>query len=99
MMLDRRPVFLIPLLAMISFTGACTTGGNLNAVNATVPRTATTVADKFAYPIGPDKIITQAKDAKDEWFNALDFGEDWNKNSPTHPLNPQSHTDILYQLK
>jgi len=44
-------------------------------------------AESFAYPIGPTETSTQAKDRKDEWFNALDFGkndhlgEDWNKNS------------------
>lgn len=46
-----------------------------------------TIARKFAYPIGKTETVTQEKDKKDEWFNALDFGadnhlgEDWNKNS------------------
>lgn len=45
------------------------------------------VAGSFAYPIGKTETVTQAKDSKDEWYNALDFGvnnhlgEDWNKNS------------------
>ena len=45
------------------------------------------IADKFAYPIGKTEIITQAKDKKDDWYNAQDFtvnnhlGEDWNANS------------------
>ena len=45
------------------------------------------VADQFAYPLGDGKKLTPAKDTKDDWFNALDFGaddhlgEDWNKNS------------------
>lgn len=45
------------------------------------------VAEKFAYPIGKTESITQAKDRKDDWYNAQDFGvnthlgEDWNKNS------------------
>lgn len=45
------------------------------------------VADSFAYPIGKTEFITQAKDKKDDWYNAQDFtvnnhlGEDWNKNS------------------
>ncbi|MBS1795970.1 MAG: M23 family metallopeptidase [Acidobacteria bacterium] len=45
------------------------------------------VADRFAYPLGPAENLTQAKDKKDEWYNAQDFGEnnhlgeDWNKNS------------------
>ncbi|MGQ0540387.1 MAG: M23 family metallopeptidase [Blastocatellia bacterium] len=43
-------------------------------------------ADSFSYPIGRKESVTQAKDA-DEWYNALDFGddnhlgEDWNKNT------------------
>lgn len=46
-----------------------------------------TIADSFAYPIGKGETLTQAKDKRDEWYNALDFGlsnhlgEDWNKNS------------------
>ncbi len=45
------------------------------------------IADKFVYPIGKTEFVTEAKDAKDDWFNALNFGvenhlgEDWNKNS------------------
>lgn len=45
-----------------------------------------TVADSFAYPIGKKERSTQKRDG-DEWFNALDFGEDdhlgedWNKNT------------------
>jgi len=45
------------------------------------------IAKKFAYPLGKGESLTQAKDKKDDWYNALDFGEnnhlgeDWNKNS------------------
>lgn len=45
------------------------------------------VAKSFAYPIGKTEFVTQAKDKKDDWYNAQDFtvnnhlGEDWNKNS------------------
>jgi murein DD-endopeptidase MepM/ murein hydrolase activator NlpD len=45
------------------------------------------VAGKFAYPLGKTGALTEAKDKKDEWYNAQDFGEndhlgeDWNKNS------------------
>lgn len=45
------------------------------------------VAEKFAYPLGPTGSLTQARDKKDDWYNAQDFGandhlgEDWNKNS------------------
>jgi murein DD-endopeptidase MepM/ murein hydrolase activator NlpD len=50
------------------------------------PKTTSRIADSFAYPVGKQETVTQAKD-KDEWYNALDFGasdhlgEDWNKNS------------------
>jgi murein DD-endopeptidase MepM/ murein hydrolase activator NlpD len=49
--------------------------------------TPVTIADSFAYPIGKTDLATEAKDTKDDWYNALDFGddnhlgEDWNKNS------------------
>ncbi len=45
------------------------------------------IAKSFAYPIGEKELITEAKDAKDKWYNAQDFGEnnhlgeDWNANS------------------
>lgn len=45
------------------------------------------IAKSFAYPIGKAEVSTQAKDKKDDWYNAQDFGannhlgEDWNKNS------------------
>lgn len=48
---------------------------------------ARVIAERFAYPLAGGKKLTEAKDAKDAWFNALDFGdenhlgEDWNKNS------------------
>ena len=57
--------------------------GNENPPNS-VPKV---IADKFAYPVGKTEILTEAKDKKDDWYNALDFGannhlgEDWNKNT------------------
>ena len=45
------------------------------------------IAESFAYPVSEKEYVTQAKDKKDDWYNALDFGEnnhlgeDWNKNS------------------
>jgi murein DD-endopeptidase MepM/ murein hydrolase activator NlpD len=45
------------------------------------------VAESFASPVGEKEHVTEAKDARDEWYNAQDFGEnrhlgeDWNKNS------------------
>ena len=59
---------------------------NRNAATAT-PSVPKIVAEKFAYPVGKTGVLTQAKDKKDDWYNALDFGannhlgEDWNKNS------------------
>jgi murein DD-endopeptidase MepM/ murein hydrolase activator NlpD len=50
------------------------------------PAKPATIANSFAYPIGKKEYVTQAKDS-DEWYNALDFGEDnhlgedWNKNT------------------
>ena len=57
-----------------------------NQINSNSQKTVV-LADKFAYPIGKTETLTQAKDKKDEWYNAQDFGannhlgEDWNKNS------------------
>ena len=54
---------------------------------APTPAPPKIIADKFAYPIGKTETVTQAKDKKDDWYNAQDFtvnnhlGEDWNKNS------------------
>jgi len=59
---------------------------NRNAVSPT-PAAPRIIAEKFAYPIGKGETLTPAKDRRDEWYNALDFGannhlgEDWNKNS------------------
>lgn len=59
---------------------------NRNAADRT-PSAPQTVAEKFAYPVGKTGTLTEAKDKKDDWYNALDFGannhlgEDWNKNS------------------
>ncbi|NOT46389.1 MAG: M23 family metallopeptidase [Acidobacteria bacterium] len=45
------------------------------------------LAESFAYPVGKQETLTAAKDDKDEWYQALKFGEqdhlgeDWNKNS------------------
>ena len=51
------------------------------------PKTPRSIADRFAYPVGPGEYVTPARDKKDEWYDAQDFGEnnhlgeDWNKNS------------------
>jgi murein DD-endopeptidase MepM/ murein hydrolase activator NlpD len=56
--------------------------------NAAAPtQSPRVVAVKFAYPVGNNESLTQARDKRDDWYNALDFGadnhlgEDWNKNS------------------
>lgn len=47
----------------------------------------TPIANNFAYPISKKEFVTEAKDSKDDWYNATNFGqdfhlgEDWNKNS------------------
>lgn len=78
---------LLILLSALLF--ACTNQENLNQnQNTSTPSVKPAiVADKFAYPIGKEEFITEAKDAKDDWYNATNFGEtnhlgeDWNKNS------------------
>lgn len=77
---------IVSFLAMFQ-TSACE-HRRVPDVNSThEPARIIPIADHFAYPLGPGKILTQAKDSKDDWFNALDFGEDnhlgedWNKNS------------------
>jgi murein DD-endopeptidase MepM/ murein hydrolase activator NlpD len=58
-----------------------------NQNTANLAPTPKIIAEKFAYPLGKTGILTQAKDQRDEWYNAQDFGvnnhlgEDWNKNS------------------
>jgi murein DD-endopeptidase MepM/ murein hydrolase activator NlpD len=61
--------------------------GSAAAVEPTQPLAQKIIAHKFAYPVGKTETVTQAKDRKDAWYNANDFGvknhlgEDWNKNS------------------
>ena len=84
--------YLIFICFLLLFTASCgieqaqTTNQSLSNSNQskTAPKI---VADRFAYPIGKTELITQAKDKKDDWYNAQDFGEnthlgeDWNANS------------------
>ncbi len=97
--------FVVSLLAM--FQSGCQQQ-KVPADNSTPePARIIPIADHFGYPVGPDKIITQARDSKDEWFNALDFGEDnhlgedWNKNSGGNtdcgePVFATAHGVITY---
>ena len=84
-------IFIAVISGIILLTANCGNGSAENA-NTTEVITPTSsplvlVADSFAYPIGKQEKVTAAKDEKDDWYNALDFGEnnhlgeDWNKNS------------------
>lgn len=87
-----NPLRYLPVVCLLLFAAthrtelAQTKQQSLN--NATAQKTPPKiVADRFAYPIGKTESISQAKDKKDDWYNAQDFGanthlgEDWNKNS------------------
>ncbi len=72
-------------LASLAFAAGCV---RKSTPNEQIPKsTAKVVSDSFAYPIGEKGSITEAKDSKDNWYNAQDLGEnnhlgeDWNKNS------------------
>lgn len=76
----------IILLFGLPFIFACTSE-NAQTVNKNEANKPKIIADGFVYPIGKTEVITQAKDKKDAWYNAQDFGknnhlgEDWNINS------------------
>lgn len=74
------------LIFGLPFVFACA-AENAPTVNKSEANKPGIIADSFAYPIGRTEFITEARDNKDEWYNAQDFGEnnhlgeDWNKNS------------------
>ena len=76
-------------LISISITAALFTLGCSDSVATETPLSSEPVlsADSFAYPVGKTEYVTQARDKNDDWYNALDFGEenhlgeDWNKNT------------------
>jgi murein DD-endopeptidase MepM/ murein hydrolase activator NlpD len=79
-------IFFVSLSFVSQFTcKASEAQSNQSNINPT--STPKILAQSFAYPIGKTEVVTQAKDKKDEWYNAQDFGannhlgEDWNKNS------------------
>ncbi len=84
----RRIRFLCFNIFLI-FSLACAAKENFSqtANSPTGKQTKPIIAENFAFPIGKTEFATQAKDKKDEWYNAQDFGEnnhlgeDWNKNS------------------
>jgi murein DD-endopeptidase MepM/ murein hydrolase activator NlpD len=74
-----------PILAIaILFFAGCQTE---RRPGATAPEESIPVAQSFASPVGNRDTVTEAKDSKDDWYNALNFGdsnhlgEDWNQNS------------------
>ncbi len=79
----------LKILLLICFSQlllSCTSE-NAQTVNKNEANKPKIVADSFAYPVGKTEYVTQARDKKDDWYNAQDFGEnnhlgeDWNKNS------------------
>lgn len=83
--------FIVAIRIAVSFAFVALTGGcgspPPNAPGNSADTPPSPAADRFAYPLAEGKKLSPAKDAKDAWFNALDFGaenhlgEDWNKNS------------------
>jgi murein DD-endopeptidase MepM/ murein hydrolase activator NlpD len=74
-------------LTFLSLFFSCTTQNSSNQNSNNSTNKPALIADKFAYPVGKQEFLTEAKDSKDDWYNATDFGEnnhlgeDWNKNS------------------
>ncbi|MEP6903425.1 MAG: M23 family metallopeptidase, partial [Actinomycetota bacterium] len=81
--------FTVIIFLFASLQFACTNVANTQTLKPTptAPSAPKIIARKFAYPVGKTETLTQAKDKKDDWYNALEFGEnnhlgeDWNKNS------------------
>ena len=79
----RRIFLCLSLLVCLSSCGS----GVDQSTSEHDPPKHVIIADSFAAPVGKSNKITQAKDSKDNWYNAQDFGEnnhlgeDWNANS------------------
>lgn len=80
-------VFLIPLAILIVSCRQPATAENAPAALPTPTAEPAAIERRFAYPVGPGAALTEARDRRDDWYNALDFraddhlGEDWNLNS------------------
>lgn len=80
-------IFIIFLISLGFGTSCRTNSERSNSETPTKPDKPLIIAENFAYPIGNKEFITEAKDSKDKWYNAQDFGEnnhlgeDWNANS------------------
>lgn len=74
------------LLTSALAAGCAATSAGRDATPAPTPADFP-AAVSFAYPLGPTGRLTPARDKKDDWYDAQDFGrndhlgEDWNKNS------------------
>ena len=85
--LIRLSVGCILLTTVLHITGQAQTTNRSSNNSAAQKSPPKIIAERFAYPIGVTELITEAKDRKDDWYNAQDFGannhlgEDWNKNS------------------
>lgn len=85
--LRQAIAFLFLACLFVSLNGCGSEAGQQGSNSEPEPARIVPIADHFAYPVGPGDYVTQARDKKDEWFNAQDFGEnnhlgeDWNKNS------------------
>ncbi|MBK9155849.1 MAG: M23 family metallopeptidase [Chloracidobacterium sp.] len=81
------PIAFLLFISLTIFLPSCASDSAQTISNTAPANSPATIADTFAYPVGSSEFVTQAKDKKDDWFNALDFrkdnhlGEDWNKNS------------------
>jgi murein DD-endopeptidase MepM/ murein hydrolase activator NlpD len=80
-------IFIFTFLSFFLFQTACLFEQSEKLNEKTEVTKPKTIARSFAYPIGENEFITEAKDTKDNWYNAQDFtennhlGEDWNANS------------------
>lgn len=80
-------IFSILPLILCGLVFSCTTQNKSKQTSTNSSANHPIIADKFAYPVSDREFLTEAKDTKDDWYNATNFGEtnhlgeDWNKNS------------------
>ena len=72
---EKGKLWLIVLSALV-FSCAVQKQSNQNSNSANFANKPPIIADKFAYPVGNKEFLTEAKDNKDDWYNATNFGED-----------------------
>ena len=84
---EKSIAYLVTLFFLCSVILSGCAKTTQNSRKETVKTELKTIAKSFAYPIGRKEFITEAKDSKDNWYNAQDFGdnnhlgEDWNINT------------------